>query len=114
MEKKMTKREVLEAMLAGTLAHEDMVAFANHELDLLDRKAQSSKSESKITAEVKTEVLMALTEYEGAVALKTFRAEQFPEMTSQKLVPILKALETEGQVVRFTEKKVAMVKLNVA
>lgn len=106
----MTKREILNALMAGTLAHDEMVAFCEHEIALLDKKAASSKRTSKITPELKEEVYNALCGYENGASLKTLIADNFADrgFTSQKLVPIMKVLADENRVERFMEKRVAM------
>lgn len=67
MEKKITKRDNFNALLAldEVKANETLVAFIKHELELLDRKANADKSnspEAKANAELREAILVAIAD----------------------------------------------------
>jgi len=108
-EKKMTKRERYEDMLAKYPFTEDEVKFIKHELELLDRKNASGegKMTKTQTANVayKAEILSAMspkTAYTVSDMLKSFAC--CVELSQNKVNALVKQLKDEGKVVRTEEK----------
>jgi len=96
-----TKRETLNAMILGTLSHEEMVAYATHELELLDRKNASNGSKSKVTREEIDMVYNALAKYPEGLQIKTLIENELEGTnltTSSKVYPRLKVLLEENKV----------------
>jgi predicted HTH transcriptional regulator len=110
MTNKMTKREVLNAMLndSNFTANADFVAYANHELELLDKKAES-KTPTKIqmkNEELKVEILDLMipnSAYTCTQIVKMLNSEDV--QSTQKGTALLKALADEGKVEIIRDKK---------
>lgn len=105
---KVTKRDRYNEILAIVADKPELVAFIEHELELLDKKkasSSSSKRASAITAENKDRVL-ALIEAGKTTASDIARAMSTDEVliSTQKVTPILRALADEG-VVAFEKVK---------
>lgn len=99
MANKLTKRDVLNKIIAVCSEDEVIVAYAKHEIELLDAKNEKRKNAPKkptkaqIEAEaLKPTVLGALTE-EGQTAGEVAAVVG---VSFQKITPILKALVGEG------------------
>ena len=92
--------------------NEELVAFVNHELELLSKKG-SSKKPTKAQEEnvsVKSNILEILSICEKPISIKDLQAE-FPELakfSNQKVSALLKQLITEEKVVRTEEKRIAL------
>ncbi len=107
MEKKITKREVINTMLADerVTSNEMYVAYLKHELELLDKKAEKKKSvDNGDIKEVILEVLAKIgkgtvTEIQMAdsrIGLDVYR--------NQKISATLKQMvDNDGTVVKTTE-----------
>lgn len=116
MEKKMTKRdyfnEVIE--LANEKGRADIVAFAEHEIELLDNKAskKSDTKKAKEQAEVKDKIISALTGFDKAVTIsKMLQTDELNGYTPQKISALVRQLILDGEVERTEVKKVAYFKL---
>lgn len=112
-EKKITKREMFTAIrgLSEVQSNPDMVAFIDHEIELLDKKS-STKSKADIAKEEKNEAIYAdiLSVMEVG---KMYRVSEL-----MKIVPSLDdtsnqfasrrmmEMETRGMVTKVTEKRV--------
>lgn len=110
MTNKMTKREVLNAMLndSNFSANADFVAFAKHELELLDKKKES-KTPTKVQVKnelLKTEILNLMAEgiyYTCTQIVKLLDSEDV--LSTQKGTALLKGLADEGKVEIIRDKK---------
>lgn len=115
MEKKITKREVLTAMLEVQAIQEnaDFVAYIENELQLLAKKSENRKSaktseENLKLAEV---VLDTLEGSEGMTASEIIRAnDQLSGLSTPKMTALLKVLMEQGKVVRIEDKKKVLFK----
>lgn len=115
MEKKITKREVLSAMLQveEIKANADFVAYIENELQLLAKKSENRKSaktseENLKLAEVVLEVLKGS---EGMSASDIIRAnEELSGLSTPKMTALLKVLMEQGKVVRIEDKKKVLFK----
>lgn len=107
----MTKRENFNAIKEIVKDNADLVAFIDHELELLDKK--SSKGNSKKSAEVEANVELvfeALKAVGKAVTVTELIASADNEvgsMTNQRVSAYLKKLTDAERVVKSTEKKVS-------
>lgn len=110
MTNKMTKREVLNAMLndSNFNANADFVVYAKHELELLDKKAES-KTPTKTQVrneELKAEILDLMipnSSYTCTQIIKMLDSEDV--QSTQKGVALLKGLADEGKVLIVRDKK---------
>ena len=117
MEKKMTKKEMFAQVIAlaqggeVTVTEDEIVAFARHEIELLDKKA-GTKSKKETANEVENERLMGvivdtLTESGKAMTvseLMTANAE-LGELSNQKVSALMKKLVDGGTVQKSTDKR---------
>ena len=117
MEKKMTKRDYFNEIIAIATEMErtDLVDFAKHEIELLDKKKSSGKGKANATMDKNVElVYTALAEMGTATVTEliaknkaTFAplANDCGEITTQKVSAYLKKLVDCGRVEKKTEKK---------
>lgn len=110
MTNKMTKREILNAMLndSNFVANENFVAYAKHELELLDnKKANKTMSKTQVRNEVlKGEILDLMEEdacYTCTQIVKMLDSEDV--QSTQKGTALLKGLADEGKVEIIRDKK---------
>lgn len=109
MAKKITKREVINTMLADEVikANEMYVAYLKHELELLDKKAEKkgkTDEELQEIARLQNLVMSAVEKVEKGTVTEIQKAdEELAVLSNQKMTSILKALKEEGKVVRATE-----------
>ena len=117
-EKKITKREKYEMLLALVKDNDMLTEFINHEIELLTKKASggSAKKDEEQEAffEVIRDILAECADVKGmqcgAIA-KNSRAAEFEwkdgkETSSQRVSAMLKKLVDKGDVVKVTDKKV--------
>lgn len=110
MTNKKTKRTVLNEMLGNEIfmANPDWVAYAEHELELLDRKAES-KGMTKVQVaneELKDVILDKMTIdslYTATQIVKIVGDDRV--QSTQKVVALMKSLVESGKVVRVEDKK---------
>jgi hypothetical protein len=86
-----------------------MVAFIDHEIELISKKA-ASKKPTKVQVEnegFKAEILTYLTEMGKAVTIKEIQSavECLTELSNQKMTHLLSALIGEGKITKEYEKK---------
>ena len=123
MEKtKLTKRDYFK-MLAGVVENsgvdnrEELQAFINHELELLDKKSASrgtaTTAKQKENEDLKEYILGILTEVNRAVTITELQAEdaRLGELTNQRISAMLKQLKDEGKIIRTELKKKAYFKI---
>lgn len=110
-EKKITKREVLTAMLEveGIASNEMFTEFINHELELLEKKTANRKSAKSDETNVKLANLVFDTLAEkgvGLTASEVIKANaEFNGLSTPKMTALLKILMDEKRVVRIEEGK---------
>lgn len=111
MEKKMTKREVINAMLADEVvsANEVWVNYLTNELALLDKKSANKKPTKVQEANegVKDTIVKVLTDNGDKMTVTQIIASgEFEPLTSpQKISALLKQLIEAEKVVKTVEKK---------
>lgn len=119
MEKKLTKRDIINQMLGEGVIQENEIYknYLEHELELLDRK-NSSKGLSKTQIE-NEKVASVLVEELGKIArpvtisdlmeestiVKEYKLENGTALTNQKISAIFKKLVDNGSIVKTSEKK---------
>ena len=108
---KITKRMRFEEIIkiAEDLGNEGLIEFAKHEIELLDKKAQS-KGTSKNTQEqeiIMNKIIEALTTVGRAVTITELQKEvdTMAEYSNQKLSAMLKKLVDNGTVIKEIDKK---------
>lgn len=117
MTKKMTKKEMFAEVIAlvegreVSVSTEEIVAFAQHEIELLSRPSKSGPTKAQQENEaLATEVFYALLELGKPVTITEFQKQSTSEvatLSNQKLTSLFKALVENGSVVRTVEKKKA-------
>lgn len=111
MANKITKRDVINAMLAvkEISANEMFKEYLTHELELLDNKKANKKATKtqKENVGVKAEILKALEGVtEGITVTEVIARGNFAEGTSnQKISALLKQLKESGEVEKIEGKK---------
>ena len=116
-EKKITKREVVEKMLADNniKSNEVYVAYLKNELELLKKKSENKKATKNQTENVEIkEVIIKVLERMGKgrageiqLAVQATDKEKYATLTNQRTSAILKQMIDEGTVVKTVDKKVS-------
>ena len=110
MTNKMTKREVLNAMLndSNFNANADFVAYAKHELELLDKKAESKTlTKTQVENEALKINILELMEFEVSYTCTQIvkALDDDRVQSTQKGTALLKALADEGKIEIIRDKK---------
>ena len=110
MANKITKKEMFTIIKAQVKDNAEMVAFIDHEIELLDRKASNKKAtktqeanigiKSTILAVLEGGKSMTVTEMQGASA-------ELGELSNQKVSALVRQLVEAGKVVKTIDKKVS-------
>ena len=110
MANKITKKEMFTMIKAQVKDNTEMVAFIDHEIELLDKKASNKKATKTQEANVgiKSTILavleggksMTVTEMQGASA-------ELGELSNQKVSALVRQLVEAGEVVKTIDKKVS-------
>ena len=116
-EKKITKREVVEMMLADSniASNEVYVAYLENELELLKKKSENKKATKNQTenVEIKEVIIEVLGRMgrgragEIQLAIQATDKEKYATLTNQRTSAILKQMIDEGTVVKTVDKKVS-------
>lgn len=109
MTKKMTKVEMFSAIREVVSDNAEMVAFIDHEIELISKKA-ASKKPTKVQVEnesFKAEILAYLTEVGKAVTIKEIQSsvDCLADLSNQKMTHLLSALINEKKISKEYEKK---------
>lgn len=110
MANKITKKEMFTMIKAQVKDNAEMVAFIDHEIELLNKKASNKKATKTQEANVgiKSTILavleggksMTVTEMQGASA-------ELSELSNQKVSALVRQLVESGEVVKTIDKKVS-------
>ena len=108
---KMTKRDMFGILRDRVSDDADLVAFIDHELELLDKRATSERKPTKTQLENKVlqaEIIEFLTAADAPKTIKEMQAgiESLAEASNQKMTHLLSALVNGGIVTKTYEKKV--------
>lgn len=120
-EKKITKREVVEKMLADSniKSNEVYVTYLKNELELLKKKSENKKATKNQTEniEIKAVIIEVLGRIgkgragEIQLAVQATDKEKYATLTNQRTSAILKQMIDEGTVVKTVDKKVSIFSL---
>jgi hypothetical protein len=117
-EKKMTKRDYFNQLLAKVKGDEALEKFINHELELLAKKNASGAT--KLTAQqtanlgIKEEILECMGEEPNRLFTISEMLKEFPccvELSNQRVSALIRQLIADEKVVRIEEKRKAYFKL---
>ena len=115
----MTKREMFVAIanVAEVAANEEMVAFINHEIELLDNRKTSKKGLTKTQKEnegVKAVIAEVLTDTgEKMTVTELINDDRLNGYTNQKISALLRQMVEAGKVVKTIEGKKAFFEVAV-
>lgn len=109
--KKPTKRETITLIKELLANNAQVVAYCDHELELLARKSSSSAPTAKQVENeaIKNTIVALLADIAKPVTISELQA-QYPELanySNQKLTSLFTQLKDEKRVVRTTDKKKA-------
>ena len=114
MEKKITKREMFAQIREVVADNADMVAFIDHEIELLSKKSGSKKpTATQIANEgLKATILTVLEGSEGMTASEVLAgSDEFAGLSNQKITALLRQLVLDGSVTKITDSKKTLFKL---
>lgn len=109
-----TKRENFNALLTipAVAANETLVAFINHEIELLDRKNAAEKKPTKAQVAAASLREQVVSEMEAGVLYTVSEAMKAlpclstdPDMSNQRASRLLNDLVKEGKVSKTTDKR---------
>lgn len=108
----MTKREMYAEIRKVVADNEEMVAFIDHEVELLNRKSNGIRKPTKTQVEnegYKAEILESLATINEPVTIKELCGicDSIGGLTNQRVTHLLTDLRKDGKVVRTYVKKVA-------
>ena len=116
-EKKITKRMVVEMMLADEhiVGNEQFKAYLENELELLKKKSENKKAtkNQEQNMEIKADILAVMvnmapsTATEIMNAVKSTDTVQYATLTNQRVSALLKQLIEDNKVVKTIDKKVS-------
>ena len=106
MEKKLTKKDMFNELRGLVENREDLVAFIDHELELLDRKASSSKmTKTQIENESLMETIIEKMSDLGKITVSDLVVALDNAYSTQKLSALLKKFVDSGKVEKTSDKK---------
>ena len=91
----------------------DMVAFIDHEIELLNKKSGSKKpTATQVANEGLKDIILGVLDTEGMTVSEVLAAsDDFAGLSNQKISALLKQLKDEGKVVKETDKRKSVFKL---
>lgn len=111
MANKITKREVINAMLQENVVkgNDIYMAYLTHELELLDRKAEKKGKSAQEVAEtdrLKGLVVATLEQISKGTVTEIQKANsELGTLSNQKVTSLVGALVKDGVVIKFTESR---------
>ena len=111
MANKITKREVINAMLQENVikGNDIYMAYLTHELELLDRKAEKKGKSAQEVAEtdrLKGLVVATLEQISKGTVTEIQKANsELGTLSNQKVTSLVGALVKDGVVIKFTESR---------
>ena len=108
----MTKKEMFAEIRKVVADNAEMVAFIDHEVELLNKKTSGSRKPTKTQVEndgFKADIISALAEVDKPVTIKELCVvcEPIAELSNQRITHLLTDLRKDGKVARTYIKKVA-------
>ena len=108
--KKKTKRDLFNEVLVLVEGNEELTNFVNHELELLDKKANRTGTTKvqKENAELVEKIYNAMVEIAEPVTISELqeKVDFVADLSNQKVSALLKKLVDAGRVARTKDKKV--------
>lgn len=109
MEKKMTKVQMFAAIREVVADNAEMVAFIDHEIELISRKATSKKPTKvqELNEQLKKIIYDYFLKSEGHKSIKEIQAEipELADLSNQKITHLLSAMIVEGKLLKEYDKK---------
>ena len=107
MEKKITKKEMFAQIREIVADNADMVAFIDHEIELLNKKSSAKKpTATQVANEGIKDTILDVLGTDGMTVSEVIAAsDDLAGLSNQKVSALLKQLVTEGKVVKGTDKK---------
>lgn len=112
MEKKITKREMFEEVIrvAKAVEREDIVAFAEKEIALLDKKKESKSKTEKAVDEENVRLMGVIVETLGRIKSGTVTDvmkadDELGSLSNQKVSALMRKLIETDVVVKSVDKK---------
>ena len=107
----MTKKEMFAEIRKIVADNAEMVAFIDHEIELLNRKSESPRKPTKTQVEndgFKADILAALAEVDAPVTIKELCevCGAIADLSNQRITHMLTDLRKDGKVARTYVKKV--------
>ena len=111
MEKRITKRDVLNHIIEAYATDTMVVEYAKHEIELLDNKAgrkTETKTQKENVAIIET-IVETLTDLAKPVRITDLQSanETLANLSNQKISALLKKLVDSNKVAKTIEKKIA-------
>ena len=115
MANKLTKRDYFNELLAiaDVASKAELVAFINHELELLEKKNKSRSNELTETQKENIELGKKIVEFisKKDKELTTKEIREHFGVTAQKVTPILTKLVEENSLTKRVEKRISYYKV---
>ena len=108
---KITKKEMYARIRKAVEGNTEMVAFIDHEVELLTKKNSAKKKPTKNQKEnmsIKESILDALTETPISITDLIASCEDLSGLTNQRVSALMTQLVDENKVIRITEKRKAL------
>ena len=106
----MTKKEMFAAIREVVISNEEMVAFIDHEIELLNKKSSSPKKPTKTQLEndtYKATIVAYLTTVDSPKTIKEMQAEiaEISGLTNQRITHMLTDLVKAGTLTKTYVRK---------
>lgn len=106
----MTKKEMFAEIRKAVIDNAEMVAFIDHEIELLEKKKASTRKPTKVqieNGELKAAITEYLTTVDGSKCIKELQAEMpaLAELTNQRITHLLTDLVKDGTLTKEYVKK---------
>ena len=107
----MTKKEMYNAIRVRVADDPDMVAFIDHEIELLEKRTNTPRKPSKVQIEnetFKSLIVEYLTAADSPQTIKDIQAgvPELEGLSNQKMTHLLTPLVNDGVLIKTYEKKV--------
>ncbi len=104
----MTKKEMFTVIREAMADNTEVVAFCDHEIEMLSKKRSSTPTKNQIANEnVKNEILEVLANVSEPITVSEILSFMENTYTNQKISALLRQLKDAGKVVKTIDKKVS-------
>lgn len=109
---KKTKKEYFNELMTYVSDNEDLMAFIQHELEMLDKKKTSGKNNAKVqeNTALKEKIYNLLCAEDRALTITEMVKLLDEEVSNQRVSALVKQLKDAGKVERTMNKKTALFK----